>query len=127
MKPEAQRKAIAALPTEFRGCMWNDHWEFEAPCVVYFPSEYAAFKAAGNTGGIDSIVEDICINISLGWEHNDGGLASECEWRGWGKRFGRRKDAHHVVIKGHWTLDAEGQPEWHEDFRTETYGLPHKS
>lgn len=115
---------ISTLPTEFRGCQWNDHWEFEAPCVVYFPARFAAFTSAGNTGGIDSIVDDICTNLSLGWEHNDGGLATECKWRGWGKRFDRRRDARHVVITGHWVNDSQGNPDWHEDSRTETYGPP---
>lgn len=113
---------LSTLPTEFRGCMWNDHWEFEAPCVIYFPKQFAAFKAAGNTGGIGELVDDICMNLALGWEHNDGGLATECKWRGWGKRFERRRDAHHVVIKVRWSLDEEGKPEWTEVSCKQQYG-----
>lgn len=121
--PTKTKIDITTFPTEFRGCQWDDGWEFEAPCVVYFPSKYAAFKSDGNTGGIDCLVEDICMNLSLGREHNDGGLADECEWRGWGKRFDRRRDARHVVIKGRWGLSKEGEPEWHQDSRTENYGV----
>ena len=114
--------SMSKYPTEFRGCMWNDGWEFEAPCVVYYPKRYAAFKSDGNTGGIDSLVEDITMAIEEGDEHSDGGLARECEWRGWGKRFDRRRNAHHVVIKGQWLLGSDGRIEWSERSRTETYG-----
>lgn len=115
---------IATLPTEFRGCVWNDGWEFDAPCVIYSPKKYAAFKSAGNTGGIDQLVEDICMNLALGWDHNDGGLSGECAWRGWGKRFDRRRSARHVILKVRWSTDTEGQPVWREISRKETYGLP---
>lgn len=119
-------KDIANLPTEFRGCQWNDGWEFDAPCVVYFPPKYATFKAAGNTGGIDQLVEDICMDLALGLKHNDGGLSTECEWRGWGKRFARRRNARHVVITVQWELDEAGEPSWRETARKETYGRPTK-
>ena len=79
-------RGSASFPTEFRGVMWNDHWEFDAPCVIYYPPAFMAFGIGGNTGHLDSMVEDICENLSLKWDHNDGGLDRECEWRGWSKR-----------------------------------------
>lgn len=120
MKPSPD---ISKFPTEFRGCMWNDGWEFEAPCVIYYPAKYAAFKSACNTGGIEELVEDICMNLSLGWDHNDHGLSGEREWRGWGKRFSRRRNAWHVTIKIRWELGEEGEAEWHQISCTENFGL----
>jgi hypothetical protein len=114
----------ASFPTEFRGCQWNDGWEFGAPCVIYYPPEYRCFGIGGNTGHLDSMVEDICMNISLKWEHNDGGLDGECEWRGWSKRgFARRRAARHVIYTVKWQDGPDG-PEWTVVDRKETYGLP---
>jgi hypothetical protein len=94
-------------PTEFRGCMWDDGWEFDAPCVVYYPARYATAGIGGNNGQIDSLVEDICCDIMDGRPHDDGGLAHECEWRGWSRRgFARRKRAEHVVITVRWGDDG---------------------
>jgi hypothetical protein len=115
---------LSTLPTEFRGCVWNDGWEFDVPCVVYFPANYAAFGCGGNTGGIDNIVEKICTDLSLGYTHNDGGLVTECEWRGWSKKgFARRRNAKHIIIKGHWEMRS-GKPNWTQDSREETDGPP---
>lgn len=113
-----------AFPTEFRGCQWNDGWEFDAPCVIYYPPAYRCFGIGGNTGHLDSMVEDICMNLSLKWDHNDGGLDRECEWRGWSKRgFARRRAARHVIFKVKWQHGPDG-PEWTVVDRKETYGLP---
>ena len=114
----------ASFPTEFRGVQWNDGWEFDAPCVIYYPPPFMCFGIGGNTGHLDSMVEDICMNLSLKWDHNDGGLDRECEWRGWSKRgFARRRDARHVVFKVKWQEGPDG-PEWTVVDRKETYGLP---
>lgn len=117
---------LSKLPTEFRGCQWNDGWEFDAPCVVYYPPKFVRSGAGGNTGEIDSMVEDICMDLALGFEHNDGRIDSECKWRGWSRRgFARRKQARHVVIKVRWSPGKEGDgPDWEILSRTETYGPP---
>ena len=108
-------------PTEFRGCMWDDGWECDAPCVVYYPPEYARICYGGNNSAVDDLVEDICIDIADGRPHNDGGLDAECKARGWGLRgFARRKRAEHVVIKVAW--DDDGAPEIVS--RTESIGPP---
>jgi hypothetical protein len=87
--------------------MWDDGWEFDAPCVVYYPARYATAGIGGNNGQIDSLVEDICCDIMDGRPHDDGGLAHECEWRGWSRRgFARRKRAEHVVITVRWGDDG---------------------
>lgn len=120
---------LSALPTEFRGCTWNDGWEFECPAVIYYPPHLMAFESVGSHGNIDPLVEDICTNLALGWPHNDGGLADEAKWRGWSlKGFARRRDATHVVIKVRWepgTKDDAG-PIWTEVSRVPTKGPPPK-
>jgi hypothetical protein len=114
------------LPTEFRGCQWNDGWEFDAPAVIYYPPKFARFGIGGNTGEIDHMVEDSCMDTALGFEHNDGGLDQECEWRHWGRYgFARRKNARHVVIKVRWLPGKPGDgPEWEVLSRTESFGPP---
>lgn len=98
---------MSERPTEFRGCIWDDGWEFDAPCVVYYPSPYARFGIGNNNSRIDRLVEDICYDIARGRPHTDEGLGGECAWRGWGRRgFARRKTAEHVVIKVRWDDDG---------------------
>ena len=115
------------LPTEFRGCIFDDGWEFDAPCVIYYPWRYRRFGIGGNNGTLDSLVENICYDIAVGKEPCDGGLARECEWRGWGMRgFGRRCRAEHVVFTVRWEVDEAGRP-WAEVVsRTESMGPPAK-
>lgn len=35
---------VGHLPTEFRGCQWNDGWEFDAPAVIYYPRQYGRWR-----------------------------------------------------------------------------------
>lgn len=113
-----------SLPTEFRGVMFDDGWEFDAPCVVYSPRPMRRFRVAGNSGGIDALVEDICCDITCGLELGDGGLERECEWRRWSLRgFAKRKRAWHVVITGRWAR-RDGELEFEPTGRVETYGPP---
>lgn len=97
----------SSFPTEFRGCFWDDEWEFDAPCVIYSPSRYARFGIGSNISHLDYMIEDICFDIQAGRPHNDGDLDKECEWRGWGRKgFARRKKAEHVVVKVKWGEDG---------------------
>ena len=96
----------ARRPTEFRGCIFDDGWEFEAPCVVYYPRKYRRYTHGNNSMTIDNMVEEIACDIMDGRPHQDGDIEREMEWRGWGARFDRRKSAEHVVIKGHWSDDG---------------------
>ena len=116
-KPAQQRVRVPKLPTEFRACSWSAGWEFERPLVVYFPKCYSCFRSVGSIGEADRVIEDICMDISMGLPHNDGGLSQEQEFRGWGDRFDRREDADHVIFKGHWTRNKDNEPEWTEDSR----------
>jgi len=84
----------------FKGCIWDDGWEFGCPGVVYSPSKYRRYSDQGNNSGvIEDIVEDICIRKTCNLDPVDGGLEEESEWRGYGKRFDRRKMAWHVRIE----------------------------
>lgn len=95
----------------FRGCIWDDGWEYDAPCVLYSPVK--RYGIGGNSGHIDSMVEDIasdiscCIAVRHDWTADD---LREFEWRGWSPRgFARRKNARHVeiVVGFHATEDGE--------------------
>ena len=113
------------LPTEFRGCTWNDGWEFEAPLVVYYPKEYQSFDSVGSVYEAESVVEQICIDISLDFKHRDGGLQDECNWRGWSiNRFARRKNAKHFIIKGEWVEHPKCGLLWSQTSMTVTDGPP---
>ena len=115
---------LSTLPTEFRGCTWDDGWEFDAPCVIYYPSRYACAGEGNNSGGLDYMVEDICNAIGEGEDHDDGGLDGECEWRGWSRRgFARRRRATHVVFTVQWSME-DGRPAGDIVARTESFGPP---
>ncbi len=113
----------ANLPSEFRGCQWNDGWEFDAPAVLYYPPQFKRYGFGGNSSVIDSLVEDVCFALCQSKKPTDGGLAHECNWRGWGPRFDRRKNARHVIIQIEWIEDKDGSLAWIEKRRVERYGL----
>ena len=106
--------------------MFDDHWEFDAPCVMYYPKRLERYGIGGNSGHLDSMLEDICWQLSEGEKPHDGGLDKECEWRGWGRRnFARRRAAGHVVFRVKWRQDPdEDGPVWEVVSRTETWGPP---
>ena len=121
---ERHVKPFVGLPVEFRGCMWNDGWEFDAPSVIYYPRKFARYGDGGNSGVLDRLVEDICFDLIEGNPTSDAGLARECEWRGWGKRFDRRKDAWHVVFKVRWFREKDGTLGYKVTNRKEVWGFP---
>jgi hypothetical protein len=114
-----------ALPTEFRGCFWDDGWEFDAPCAVYLPWRCRRYGYGGNSGELDRLVENICWDLGNGEKLTDRGLAQEAAWRGWSLRgLRRRKQAWHVVFKVRWETEADGS-KWGEIVdRAETFGPP---
>jgi len=99
---------IANFPTEFRGCTWNDGWEFGRPAVIYYPKP---FRCYGETNP-EEIVDRICFNLAIGAKTSDGGLAEQCEWRGWGSRFERRRKAWHSIYLVRWNVQ-DGEIAWH--------------
>jgi len=113
----------AKLPSEFRGCQWNDGWEFDAPAVIYYPRQFRRFGCGGNTGAIDDLVDEICMDLAENKTPDDGGLEREIQWRGWGLRFERRREAWHVVYKIRWFTE-DGALQWKVTKRTEKYGIP---
>jgi len=84
----------------FRGCMWDDGWEFDAPCVIYSPVKRYGF--GGNSGQLRQMVDSICFDLGEGvdvrsdWPRD---AKHEFRWRGWSPDgFARRKRAWHVEI-----------------------------
>lgn len=98
------------LPTEFRGVMFDDGWEFDVPCVIYSPIE--RYGIGGNTSHIESMVEDYCIDLCLGDKPRKKLSAferKEFRWRGWNIRgMCKRKKAHHVSVTVKWSTDDLG-------------------
>lgn len=103
----------AGLPTVIRGCMFDDGWEFDAPCILYYP--FFKYGEGGNTGGLDELVESVCIDFAIAdetpnYEDLAEELESECDWRGWGlKGFARRKNASHVEFHLRWFRKKNGE------------------
>ena len=63
----------------FYGITWNDGWEFDAPSIITSPGYFYS----DSYGGLDELVEETCITLSV-----DGFIESdeevfESEWRGW--------------------------------------------
>lgn len=84
----------------FRGCSWDEHWEFDAPCVLYRGAKRYDF--GGNSGKLEHMIEEAIADhftpgqrrLSDPWSKGD---LKEFAWRGWSiKGFRRRKSAWHV-------------------------------
>lgn len=105
------KKQKDKLPTEFRGCMWDAGWEFDAPCILYFP--FKRYGVGGNAHHLHDMVDDICIDLSLGKEANRDFTEScrkEFEWRGWSESgFRTRKNAWHLRFMVRWYRDEDGE------------------
>ncbi len=86
----------------FRGLMWDEHWDFDAPIIVYSPvTKYSSSGSVCATSIVD-VIEDACIDLCLGadlpTEWSEGAL-KEFAFRGWDpKEFGRRKTAIHAEV-----------------------------
>jgi hypothetical protein len=119
----SERINIKHLPTEFRGCQWDDHWEFDAPAIIYYPRKFRRYGFGGNTSAIDDVLEEICDALAIAYDISDGGLDEECEFRGWGSRFDRRRNANHVLYRVRWYME-NGDIKWEVTDRVESYGLP---
>lgn len=97
MKPE-----VGDILT-FRGCCWDDGWEFGAPLIIYEPvKRYCESGGVGAVSVADKVV-DICIDLCSepnglleDWHPSD---LKEFKWRGWSPEgFKRRKAACHAEI-----------------------------
>ena len=114
------------LPTVIRGCMFDDGWEFDAPCIIYYP--FFKYGDGGNTGHLDNMVEDVCIDLSIDDTQPDFNselheLEHECEWRGWSmKGFQRRKNAWHVELRLRWFRKPNGELDFEITERLEQRG-----
>jgi len=86
----------------FRGCSWDDHWEYDAPAVVYSPyKSYSPNGGGANTAA--DLVQSICSDLADGeLERVKAGWGSdlkEFQWRGWSPAgFRRRRAATHVEL-----------------------------
>lgn len=114
------------LPKIIRGCMWDEGWEFDAPCIIYYP--FFKYGDGGNTGHLDRMVEDVCIDLSIDEGEPDflgtmEELEGECKWRGWSmKGFQRRKNAWHVEFRLRWVRKANGELDFEVTERIEQRG-----
>lgn len=110
--------------TTFRGVMWDDGWEFVAPLVVYSPVKL--YEVGTNTGGIERMVEDYCIDFVC--DRNPLGEFSDLELkefksRGWNADgFSRKRKGHHVKVEVKWFYDSDGQKAFEIVNVSEQYG-----
>ncbi len=111
---------VNKLPTKFRGCHFDDGWEFDGPTVIYYPWKYRAYSPDhSNSGGIETLLECMLIDICL---ENDisgyqKGLDNEIKWRRWGKRFDKREKACHLEIIVKWYSDKDGELSYDWDLK----------
>lgn len=93
-------KVKAGDTLTFRGVVWNEGWDFDAPVIIYEP--VCSYRSDGSIceAAIEQAVEDICIKLVLGddvrteWSPQD---MKEFTWRGWNpNRFSKRKRAVHA-------------------------------
>lgn len=86
----------------FKGVIWNDGWEFDAPMIIYSPVCDYSEDGSIVESAIESRVEEICMDLcdpederftpSSIWGPAD---LKDFEWRGWStKGFKRRKGVH---------------------------------
>lgn len=109
----------------FRGCTWDDGWEFDAPSVLYSPVK--RYGWGGNSGTIDRLVEDVCESLATrgevitGW---DASARREFKWRRWwsgGFRF--RRNAWHVRITVEFIRDPKHGMTWNVMSREKRRGI----
>lgn len=109
----------------FRGCQWDDGWEYDAPCAVYAPIRRYGY--GGNSCSIDDLVDSICGDLAEGkdvprdWTPAD---FKEFEWRGWSPSgFSRRRRAVHVEIVSQFLQEPlDGEWYWNVASRREQEG-----
>lgn len=97
---------------EFRGCVWDDGWEFDAPGVLYSPvCRYSSDIGSLCAEAIEMMVEDVCIDLVVdgevrrGWSEYD---LKEFHWRGWNPdRFRLRKRAKHGIVRVQFLTDGD--------------------
>jgi hypothetical protein len=114
----------SARPTRFRGVMWNDGWEFDAPCALYSPVVREIH--AGNTSGIDELVETVAFELSEGRDvpRIDDATSREFLGRQWSvTNLSRRRRAYHVLIVGKWVVE-DGYDVFEPTHRYERFGAP---
>lgn len=94
----------------FRGCIFDDGWEFDCPCIVYSPLQ--RYRIGSNVYGVLDLVEDIAADLirpgklRRGWDES---VLKEFKWRGWSPHgFAKRRQAWHVEVKVRFFEDAEG-------------------
>jgi hypothetical protein len=71
---------------EFLFLRWDEHWEFDFPCIMAAP----VFQYSPNGDDPESWIEDIAVDLgSMGTTHDEGDDFAEAEWRNWpsAKRF----------------------------------------
>ena len=97
----------------FKGCVWNAHWEFDCPAIIYSPVQ----RYFDNCGSIckevvEGLVEDVCIDICLkGQIDKEFNVLDKkvFKWRGWSlKGFGSRKSAVHAIVPVVFKMDKDG-------------------
>ncbi len=110
---------------EFRGCFFDDGWEFDAPAILYRGAKVNGF--GGNAGELENMIERLLIDACIGCGYLPKQF-SECDlkefkWRGWDANgFARRKNATHFRLVVEIIRDEDGELSWDEIERKEQQG-----
>ncbi len=108
---------------EFRGCTWDDGWEFGRPLVLYMGTKNYCDDTRTENAIEDVLINALCLDKPLKKEFDSTDL-KEFKWRGWSPRgFARRKKAWHTrvivkIIQG----PHDGELEWEEILHKEQQG-----
>jgi len=108
-----------------RGCVWDEHWEYDCPSILYFPFKSYS-SSAYDSFAVDDMAERAISNLLDGRESGrwDKGDLEEFRWRRWSVRgFSRRKSARHVELLIEFYVDKERPGlSWRTIRRKERFG-----
>ena len=63
----------------FYGITWNNGWDFDAPSIITSPGLFYS----DNYEGLDGLIEELCIDLSVDFYIDSEEELIEDEWRGW--------------------------------------------
>lgn len=102
----------------FKGCCWDEGWDFDAPLIIYSPFKRYCFTGSLCEAAIEAKVEDLCIDLVLGLPYGkkwSDDTIEEFKWRGWSTRFNRRKKAIHHSVKVDFFLNKDNELDFEMD------------
>lgn len=87
----------------FKGCVWDAHWEFDCPAIIYSPvCIYSDNNSSLDKCTVENMVEDLCVDICVnGYAKKKFSKLDlkDFNWRGWSiKNIIKRKNTINVIV-----------------------------